>query len=42
MNWNVFVNGLFEKAFRRYIDAYAFKRDWVRNYPNDFVTIKHR
>ena len=42
MNWNVYVNGLFLKDFRRKADAYAFKRDWVRKYPNDFVTIEHK
>lgn len=42
MNWNVFVNGLFIDAFRRKVEAYAFKRSWLRKFPNDLVTIKHR
>ena len=42
MIWNVYVNGLFEKAFRRYVDAYAFRREWRRDYPNDLVLIKRK
>lgn len=42
MQWNVYVNGLFEKAFRRYVDAYAFRREWKRDYPNDLVLIKRK
>lgn len=42
MQWNVYVNGLFEKAFRRYVDAYAFRREWKRDYPNDLVLIRRK
>lgn len=42
MSWSVYVNGLFIAYFRRKSDAFAFKRDWLRHYPNDFVTIKHK
>lgn len=42
MNWNVYVNGLFIKAFRRYVDANAFARDWRRKYRNDLVIIMRK
>lgn len=42
MNWNVYVNGLFIESFRRYVEAYAFKRSWLRKSRNDLVVIKHR
>lgn len=42
MQWNVYVNGVFEKAFRRYVDAYAFRREWRRDYPNDLVLIRRK
>lgn len=42
MNWYVYCSGLYIKCFRRYADAYAFKRDWMRKFPNDFVTIRHK
>lgn len=42
MQWNVYVNGVFKKAFRRYVDAYAFRREWRRDYPIDLVLIRRK
>lgn len=42
MNWDIYVNGLFVQAFRRKVEAYAFKRQWLRTYRNDLVVIKRR
>lgn len=42
MKWNVYVNRLFQQDFRRYVDAYAFNRDWLKKFPNDFVLIKRK